>query len=69
MRIYCLSYYDGVDNQQEWFGSKRNAQKRETKIKHEYGNDLSDHVFNYNIPTDKQGLINWLNIHFSKETK
>ena len=65
MIVYRLNYWDDEYEGQthfEWFRSKRAAEKRCAELRRMYSEkDLE--VDKITIPSDKQGLIDWLNVH------
>ncbi len=77
VKIYRLSFYglnsngesDGTGQRLLWFGSKREAQRTLASIKRE--NELSDEgpheIRTVEIPTDKRGLLQWLNANVNSD--
>lgn len=67
MIVYRLDYFDDeYDGQSrlEWFRSKRAAEKRCAELRRMYPEEdfaASLDVHKITIPSDKQGLIDWLN--------
>jgi hypothetical protein len=63
MIVYRLNYWDDEYEDRsrlEWFRSKRAAEKRCAELRRMYSErDLE--VDKITIPSDKQGLIDWLN--------
>lgn len=60
MRIYCVSYDDhDRGTVLHWTGSRQKAER----FAREAGPSIST-VIKHEIPTDKTGLVDWLNKHF-----
>lgn len=70
MKLYKVMWSDPThSNMQEWFGSFDDANKAIPRIKQEYpeGEQPDCTVSKVAIPTDKKGLISWLNAHFDTD--
>jgi hypothetical protein len=78
MRIYQVSFGmsrsedgddDGMGTQLRWFSSKREAEQSMAAMKRDrlLSDAIPAMVTPYDIPNTKQGLIDWLNVHFNSD--
>ena len=65
MRLHKVKYFpkdsEGAEQLQEFFASGDEASKRCTAIKAEHGKESEPKREQIEVPTDKAGLIEWLN--------
>lgn len=68
MKLYQVHYIDPDHGTcYEWFGQKRAACKRSLEITDQYNGEVTVTVGLTEIPTDKAGLVEWLNHHFNTD--
>lgn len=60
MKLYSVHYYDEFGHYQEWAGSKREVSAAKKRIKNVENADIGE-IFEHEVPTNKKGLIDWLN--------
>jgi hypothetical protein len=70
VRIYCVTLIDSFEGVvQGWAGSKREAKEKLAEMREDFGNPEDDNgdIEQLDFPTDKAGLLSWLNAHFTRD--
>lgn len=68
MKVYKLTHFEPSDGSLlSWHGSKADAAKACVAIRKERGHDAEFSVTPHDIPTDRAGLIDWLNTHVTTD--
>lgn len=66
MKVYCVDYFhNSLGHQKAWDGNMRDARKTAREVSKTHSDDVPDKptITPINIPTDKAGLLRWLNAH------
>lgn len=70
MKVYCAAVYDSLEGEiLVWASSLRAVKSVARKYIHRNDGDgrYLVGITTYEIPTDRKGLINWLNTHFDTD--
>lgn len=70
MKVYRVMIYDRDEGMTlTWFGNKRVAEKvlRDAQAERDEPAVGPEGVEEVNIPTDKEGLLRWLNANFNRD--
>ena len=62
MKVYRVQYWEDGCQINEWFTTKAEAEKFIEKEKLEFLREVNDEPELRVIPTDKKGLVRWLNL-------
>ncbi len=70
MRLYrCNSYEKDAGTVVSWHGSKAEAERELRHFQKERGSEAvgPESIEPTDIPTDKAGLLHWLNVNFNRD--
>jgi hypothetical protein len=65
MNLYRIDYSDGTLARVQWEGTQAAARKAQRDLEQVHGRVNVDDFKPVEVPTDKPGLLDWLNEHAS----